>query len=138
MLRHIWSTRKLAEQLRVSQEHAMTIRNSWTLDSLSMHTNSTSDACVGCEERTLQGYEQLIRPFLRFSLGSDPLDLRRLPPTDALQFVASLRDRNQYLIVTRGGTFIHVINGQLMAVYVDDDAQSSLSHIDSFAPRPPL
>ena len=30
-----------------------------------------------------------------------------------------------YLIVARGGTFIHVINGQLMAVYLDDDPASS-------------
>lgn len=34
-------------------------------------------------------------------------------------------DWNQYLILARGGTFIHVINGQLMAVYVDDDPKSS-------------
>jgi hypothetical protein len=27
--------------------------------------------------------------------------------------------------MARGGTFIHVINGQLMAVYVDDDSSSS-------------
>jgi Domain of Unknown Function (DUF1080) len=32
---------------------------------------------------------------------------------------------NQYLIMARGGTFIHVLNGQLMAVYVDDDPASS-------------
>jgi Domain of Unknown Function (DUF1080) len=32
---------------------------------------------------------------------------------------------NEYLIMARGGTFIHVMNGQLMAVYVDDDPASS-------------
>jgi len=32
---------------------------------------------------------------------------------------------NEYLIMARGGTFIHILNGQLMAVYVDDDPQSS-------------
>jgi hypothetical protein len=32
---------------------------------------------------------------------------------------------NEYLIMARGGTFIHVINGQLMAVYLDDDPRSS-------------
>jgi hypothetical protein len=36
-----------------------------------------------------------------------------------------INDWNQYLIMARGGTFIHVINGQLMAVLVDDDPQSS-------------
>jgi hypothetical protein len=32
---------------------------------------------------------------------------------------------NEYLIMARGGTFIHILNGQLMAVYVDDDPTSS-------------
>jgi hypothetical protein len=32
---------------------------------------------------------------------------------------------NEYLIMARGGTFIHIVNGQLMAVYVDDDPTSS-------------
>jgi Domain of Unknown Function (DUF1080) len=32
---------------------------------------------------------------------------------------------NEYLIMARGGTFIHIMNGQLMAVYVDDDSTSS-------------
>ena len=34
-------------------------------------------------------------------------------------------DWNQYIVIARGGTFIHVVNGQLMAVMVDDDPQSS-------------
>jgi hypothetical protein len=32
---------------------------------------------------------------------------------------------NEYLIMARGGTFIHILNGQLMAVFVDDDPASS-------------
>ncbi len=43
----------------------------------------------------------------------------------ALGGYVKINDWNQYLIMARGGTFIHVINGQLMAVYVDDDASSS-------------
>ena len=27
--------------------------------------------------------------------------------------------------MARGGTFIHILNGQLMAVYIDDDPASS-------------
>lgn len=58
-------------------------------------------------------------------------------PQDYPKLVANIGDRlalggyvrvndwNQYLIMARGGTFIHVINGQLMAVYVDDDPASS-------------
>jgi hypothetical protein len=44
---------------------------------------------------------------------------------NALGGYIKVNDWNQYLIMARGGTFIHVINGQLMAVYVDDDAKSS-------------
>jgi hypothetical protein len=34
-------------------------------------------------------------------------------------------DWNQYLIMARGGTFIHILNGQLMALLVDDDTSDS-------------
>ena len=34
-------------------------------------------------------------------------------------------DWNQYTVVARGGTFIHIVNGQLMAVMIDDDPESS-------------
>jgi hypothetical protein len=43
----------------------------------------------------------------------------------ALDGYVKVNDWNQYLIMARGGTFIHVINGQLMAVYIDDDPSSS-------------
>jgi hypothetical protein len=43
----------------------------------------------------------------------------------ALGGYVKINDWNQYLVMTRGGTFIHVINGQLMAVYIDDDPDSS-------------
>ena len=34
-------------------------------------------------------------------------------------------DWNQYTVIARGGTLIHIVNGQLMAVMVDDDPASS-------------
>ena len=43
----------------------------------------------------------------------------------ALGGYIKINDWNQYLVMARGGTFIHVINGQLMAVYIDDDPSSS-------------
>jgi site-specific recombinase XerC len=76
-----------------NEEHAMTIHNSWTLDSLVDAYKRHQRRVRGLRERTLLGYEQLIRPFLQFSLGDDPLDPRRLRPTDVIQFVVSLRDR---------------------------------------------
>lgn len=36
-----------------------------------------------------------------------------------------LNDWNQYTVIARGGVFIHIINGQVMAVMVDDDPESS-------------
>jgi hypothetical protein len=44
---------------------------------------------------------------------------------EALGGYVRTNDWNEYLIMARGGVFIHVINGQLMAVYVDDDPASS-------------
>jgi hypothetical protein len=32
---------------------------------------------------------------------------------------------NQYMIIARGGVILHILNGQLMAVLVDDDPASS-------------
>lgn len=34
-------------------------------------------------------------------------------------------DWNQYTVIARGGVFIHILNGQLMAVMIDDDPRSS-------------
>lgn len=43
----------------------------------------------------------------------------------ALGNVVHMNDWNQYTVIARGGTFLHVVNGQLMAVMVDDDPESS-------------
>jgi hypothetical protein len=43
----------------------------------------------------------------------------------ALGSVIKANDWNQYTIIARGGTFIHIINGQLLAVMIDDDPTSS-------------
>ena len=54
-----------------------------------------------------------------------PKLLGNIGDRNALGGYVRVNDWNQYLIMARGGTFIHVINGQLMAVYVDDDPSSS-------------
>jgi len=36
-----------------------------------------------------------------------------------------MEDWNEYTVIARGGTFIHILNGQVMAVLVDDDPASS-------------
>jgi hypothetical protein len=43
----------------------------------------------------------------------------------ALGGFVRVNDWNQYLIIARGGTFIHVLNGRLMTVVIDDDPNSS-------------
>jgi hypothetical protein len=43
----------------------------------------------------------------------------------ALGNLVKASDWNQYTVIARGGTFIHIVNGQLMAVMVDDDPDSS-------------
>ena len=43
----------------------------------------------------------------------------------ALGAIVKPDEWNQYTVIARGGTFLHIINGQLMAVMVDDDPTSS-------------
>jgi 3-keto-disaccharide hydrolase len=43
----------------------------------------------------------------------------------ALGAVVRPNDWNQYVVIARGGTFLHIINGQLMAAMIDDDPSSS-------------
>ena len=43
----------------------------------------------------------------------------------ALGELVKTNDWNEYTVIARGGTFIHIVNGQLMAVLVDDDPNSS-------------
>jgi len=44
---------------------------------------------------------------------------------EALGALVKQNDWNQYTVVARGGTFLHIVNGQLMAVMIDDDPASS-------------
>jgi hypothetical protein len=43
----------------------------------------------------------------------------------ALGNAVKMNDWNQYVVIARGGTFVHIVNGQLMAVMIDDDPASS-------------
>ena len=57
--------------------------------------------------------------------GKAPRLIGNVGDRTALGGYVKINDWNQYLIMARGGTFIHVLNGQLMAVLVDDDPASS-------------
>jgi site-specific recombinase XerD len=76
-----------------NEEHPMINQDYWTLDSIVEAYKRDQRRVRGLREPTLKSYEAVLRPFLRFSLGEDPLDPARLTPTDVVQFVTSLQDR---------------------------------------------
>jgi hypothetical protein len=57
--------------------------------------------------------------------GKKPRLVGTIGDRSALGGYVKVNDWNEYMIMARGGTFIHILNGQLMAVYVDDDPTSS-------------
>ena len=67
--------------------------DSWTLDSIVEVYKRDQRRVRGLREPTLKSYEAVLRPFLRSSLGEDPLEPARLTPADVVQFVTSLQDR---------------------------------------------
>jgi hypothetical protein len=48
-----------------------------------------------------------------------------IAPPEQLTGHVKINDWNQYEIIARGGVFLHIINGQLMAVLIDDDPAST-------------
>jgi len=71
----------------------MANRDSWTLDSIVEAYKQTQRRMRGLRMPTMKSYEQILRAFLRFCLGDDPLDPACLTPTAVVQFVKSMRDR---------------------------------------------
>ena len=59
------------------------------------------------------------------SIGKRPRLDGNIGNRSALGGYVRVNGWNQYMIMARGGTFIHIINGQLMAVYLDNDSKSS-------------
>ena len=57
--------------------------------------------------------------------GNAPRLVGNIGDRTALGGYVKHNDWNQYLIMARGGTFIHILNGQLLAVLVDDDPTDS-------------
>src|SRR5438093_1133334 len=51
---------------------------------------------------------------------------------DALGALVRMNDWNQYTVIARGGTFLHIVNGQLMSVLIDDDPTSSNNRSGQF------
>ena len=57
--------------------------------------------------------------------GEMPRLVGNIGDRTALGKYVKTADWNQYTIMVRGGTFIHILNGQLMALLIDDDPASS-------------
>jgi len=57
--------------------------------------------------------------------GRKPRLVARIGGRVELGNAIKLNDWNQYEIIARGGVMMHIINGQLMAVQIDDDPASS-------------
>jgi site-specific recombinase XerD len=71
----------------------MNNHDSWTLDSIVDAYRQDQRRVRGLREPTLKSYEGVLRPFLRLSLGEDPLDPARLTPADVVRFITSLQER---------------------------------------------
>lgn len=71
----------------------MSNRDLQTLDSIVEAYKQYQRRVRGLRETSLKSYEQVLRPFLRLSLGEDPLDPTRLTPSDVIGFIASLQVR---------------------------------------------
>jgi integrase/recombinase XerD len=66
---------------------------SWTLEALLEEYKQHQRRTRGLRERTLDGYERLVRMFVRAALGEDPIDLSRLSPSDVIGFVVAMQGR---------------------------------------------
>lgn len=59
--------------------------------------------------------------------GSDPRLVANIGDRTALGGYVKYNDWNQYEVIARGSTLIQIMNGQLMAVLVDDDANDLIN-----------
>jgi hypothetical protein len=57
--------------------------------------------------------------------GVAPTLVGTIGDRSALGGYVKVNDWNQYEIIARGGTLVHILNGQVMAVLIDDDPASS-------------
>jgi hypothetical protein len=74
-----------------TKEHPMINHDSWTLDSMVEAYKQYQRRIRGLRETTLKSYEAVLRPFLQFSLGEDPLDPTCLTPADVVRFATLLQ-----------------------------------------------
>jgi len=71
----------------------MTVPDSWTLDALIEAFEQHQRRTRGLRDQTLYGYARLARGLIRETLGDDPIDVRRLGPSDVIRFVCAMTSR---------------------------------------------
>ena len=71
----------------------MTVPDTWTLDGLIEAFEQHQRRTRGLRDTTLHGYAPLVRGLIREALGDDPIDVRRLAPSDVIRFVVTMTDR---------------------------------------------
>jgi len=71
----------------------MTVPDSWTLDALIEAFEQHQRRTRGLRDQTLHGYARLARGLIREALGDDPIDVRRLGPSDVIRFACTMTSR---------------------------------------------
>jgi integrase/recombinase XerD len=71
----------------------MTVPDFWTLDALVDGFEQHQRRTRGLHDQTLHGYVRFVRPLIREALGGDPIDVRRLGPSDVIRFVRGMTGR---------------------------------------------
>ena len=71
----------------------MTVPISWTVDALVEAFEQQQRHVRGLRDQTLHGYVGFVRPLIREALGADPIDVRRLGPSDVIRFVRTMTGR---------------------------------------------
>src|SRR2546426_12046484 len=75
------------------KEPSMTVPISWTLDALVEAFEQHQRHVRGLHDQTLHGHARFVRPMIREALGDDPIDVRRLGPSDVIRFVRTMTGR---------------------------------------------
>src|SRR2546426_6202811 len=82
------------------KEHSMTVPISWTLDALVEAFEQQQRHVRGLRDQTLHGYVGFVRPLIREALGADPIDVRRLGPSDVIRDRKSTRLNSSHLVIS--------------------------------------
>src|SRR2546426_6007887 len=85
------------------KEHSMTVPISWTLDALVEAFEQHQRHVRGLRDETFHGYVGFVRPLIREALGADPIDVRRLGPSDGCGIVGdrkSTRLNSSHLVIS--------------------------------------